>query len=65
MEKLNSDVNYKNDFFVSRWKKWMDYITPRRPDFDLFIVKTIACPRVCVCCAIESKLLLCSDSSWF
>ena len=35
MEKLTADVNYKKDLFVLRWKKWMDYITPLRPDFDV------------------------------
>lgn len=38
MEKMTADVNYKRDLFVSRWKKWMDYIKKRRPvlalDFD-------------------------------
>ncbi len=29
------NVNYKRDLLVSRWKKWMNYIIPRRLDFDL------------------------------
>lgn len=33
MEKMTADVNYKRDLFVSRWKKWMDYIKKRRPVF--------------------------------
>ena len=39
MEKLTADVNYKKDLFVLHWKKWMDYITPLRPDFDLLNFK--------------------------
>uniref|UniRef100_A0A671TVT9 Reverse transcriptase domain-containing protein n=1 Tax=Sparus aurata TaxID=8175 RepID=A0A671TVT9_SPAAU len=39
MEKLTADVNYKKDLFVLRWKKWMNYITPLRPDFDLLNFK--------------------------
>lgn len=35
-EWLTAEVNYKKDLFVSRWKKWMNYIIPRRLDFDSF-----------------------------
>ena len=45
MEKSTADVNYKKDLFVLRWKKWMDYITPLRPDFDLSNLRYYA---VCV-----------------
>lgn len=38
IERQTAEVNYKKDLLeVGRsWKKWMDYIIPRRLDFDSF-----------------------------
>lgn len=33
MERITAFINHNLENFASQWEKWVNYVTPHRPDF--------------------------------